>query len=457
HGPQYRTTDPLGAGDGWCQYFEPGSEPFEEHVYEVRVDAFHPWYGPMYDTCFVYIDPTPPIPVFNDIPRDSVGAFAVDSFFDITFRLDDEMAGPGTAWLNVFPLQIDFQRDLTEVDQLGLGTGIDSASCGPAAAASCLKYFADNGYPELDNPGGDESRPDATAEEMARELQDDMGTDAEGTTPAEMVAGIRKYLEGHGQSGWDVNSGEVNDAAGLAEMFREFESDSEDVLVLLQDTTASGDTVGHVVTLGSAHTNYDGDAATPDQSIDFMDPWGGGSQEDNTYPVDDNTDPPTVGGYDVAVGSGGGSWIAGYIKVSPPEGGDGGGGSPPVLGAPARAPWTEVATAVITGNGAVESMGWDTHGFAGGLYLMEITTEDDEGIRCTDIRLAGLLSSPTGGDVPGIKTMLRGSYPNPFNPTTRIEFSLAGRTPVSLVIYDVAGRRVRVLLSKEMRDEGVHI
>ncbi|MCI0452409.1 MAG: T9SS type A sorting domain-containing protein, partial [Candidatus Latescibacteria bacterium] len=42
--------------------------------------------------------------------------------------------------------------------------------------------------------------------------------------------------------------------------------------------------------------------------------------------------------------------------------------------------------------------------------------------------------------------------PNPFNPTTRIEYRLpetgpGGKTDVSLVVYDVRGAKVRVLLS----------
>jgi hypothetical protein len=38
------------------------------------------------------------------------------------------------------------------------------------------------------------------------------------------------------------------------------------------------------------------------------------------------------------------------------------------------------------------------------------------------------------------------AYPNPFNPTTQIEFALAQDTPARLVIYDVLGQRVRTLV-----------
>jgi hypothetical protein len=56
-------------------------------------------------------------------------------------------------------------------------------------------------------------------------------------------------------------------------------------------------------------------------------------------------------------------------------------------------------------------------------------------------------------DVTGVETpktpavtFLRQNLPNPFNPTTRIEFGLKDATRVSLRIYDASGRLVRVLV-----------
>jgi hypothetical protein len=37
------------------------------------------------------------------------------------------------------------------------------------------------------------------------------------------------------------------------------------------------------------------------------------------------------------------------------------------------------------------------------------------------------------------------AYPNPFNPTTRIEFVLPGETAMRLAIHDAGGRLVRLL------------
>ncbi len=372
------------------------------------------------------------------------------------------MTGPGTMEAQVYPLVQAFSRDLTPVDQLGLGTKNDSTSCGPAAAASCLKYFADNGHPELDNPEGDESKPEQSAEDIARELQGEMGTDENGTSNGEMVSGIEDYLNGHGQSGWSVGWHEVNDATDLGEMFREMEADSEDVIVLLEDTVTTGggagDTMGHWVTLGSRKNIQVSEDSTV-QRIDFMDPWGGGSTAENEYDVgQDGNGKPTTEGYDLD-GAGGSATIAGYIKVSPPEGAGGGGKailradnfSPP--------PWIPIDNGICRGNGLIDSLTWDTTGFPSGLYLLEVITTDDQGIQCRDLRLCVIPDITTDADpeIPGIKTGLIKLYPNPFNPYTNIKFSLEKDGPVTIAIYDIAGRQVRLLMADKKWTAGTHI
>jgi hypothetical protein len=41
------------------------------------------------------------------------------------------------------------------------------------------------------------------------------------------------------------------------------------------------------------------------------------------------------------------------------------------------------------------------------------------------------------------------NYPNPFNPSTTIAYSLPERAKVDLVVYDILGRRVKELINKE--------
>jgi hypothetical protein len=47
------------------------------------------------------------------------------------------------------------------------------------------------------------------------------------------------------------------------------------------------------------------------------------------------------------------------------------------------------------------------------------------------------------------------NYPNPFNPTTRITFSLAVDSRVSLKIFDVLGQEVSSLVNQNLT-QGVH-
>ena len=56
----------------------------------------------------------------------------------------------------------------------------------------------------------------------------------------------------------------------------------------------------------------------------------------------------------------------------------------------------------------------------------------------------------TGTETDGLfTTRLDHARPNPFNPTTTIAYSLAGRSHVTIRVYDVAGRVVRALVDGE--------
>jgi hypothetical protein len=58
--------------------------------------------------------------------------------------------------------------------------------------------------------------------------------------------------------------------------------------------------------------------------------------------------------------------------------------------------------------------------------------------------------------VPERRVVLEQNRPNPFNPTTDIRFLLPEPSPVSLRIYDEAGRLVRPLLDEKMLPAGDH-
>jgi len=49
------------------------------------------------------------------------------------------------------------------------------------------------------------------------------------------------------------------------------------------------------------------------------------------------------------------------------------------------------------------------------------------------------------------ETALNGNYPNPFNPETTINFSLANKSDVTLAVYDAMGRKVTELVNSQMK------
>jgi hypothetical protein len=63
----------------------------------------------------------------------------------------------------------------------------------------------------------------------------------------------------------------------------------------------------------------------------------------------------------------------------------------------------------------------------------------------------------SSGAIPGIpaKTAIAGNYPNPFNPSTAIQFSLNTPATVALDVYNARGQKVRQLV-KDQLDAGNH-
>lgn len=61
----------------------------------------------------------------------------------------------------------------------------------------------------------------------------------------------------------------------------------------------------------------------------------------------------------------------------------------------------------------------------------------------------------SGVEMPAAFTNL-GNYPNPFNPSTNIVFSLEAPAATSLAVYDLSGRLVTTLLKDELLGEGPH-
>ena len=50
--------------------------------------------------------------------------------------------------------------------------------------------------------------------------------------------------------------------------------------------------------------------------------------------------------------------------------------------------------------------------------------------------------------------VLHEAYPNPFNPSTNIQFDLPKTVPVTLEIYNILGVRIRTLVRREVMNAG---
>jgi hypothetical protein len=120
----------------------------------------------------------------------------------------------------------------------------------------------------------------------------------------------------------------------------------------------------------------------------------------------------------------------------------------------------EVKRAEQVGDG-VGSYAWVAQGVEAGMdgTVRVVDAGAEEGWRYV-YRLegeGGWWHETAGVKVPVRRAQLGQNYPNPFNPVTRIEYKLPGnRTRVSVVVYDVSGRKVRTLVNGE-KDAGRHV
>jgi hypothetical protein len=75
---------------------------------------------------------------------------------------------------------------------------------------------------------------------------------------------------------------------------------------------------------------------------------------------------------------------------------------------------------------------------------------DDRAVHMHDIitYLENIVPDPIGVDPVAFQNKLGDAYPNPFNPTTTIEYSVRERAHVSLKVYNVAGQLVRTLVNE---------
>ncbi|UCB52276.1 MAG: T9SS type A sorting domain-containing protein [Candidatus Zixiibacteriota bacterium] len=79
----------------------------------------------------------------------------------------------------------------------------------------------------------------------------------------------------------------------------------------------------------------------------------------------------------------------------------------------------------------------------GGVYM-------GDGTACFDVECDTDVKDETGGRERPSQSVLFQNHPNPFNQTTKIEFTLAKPGFVSLSVYDLLGRKVKILASEHL-------
>ncbi len=114
--------------------------------------------------------------------------------------------------------------------------------------------------------------------------------------------------------------------------------------------------------------------------------------------------------------------------------------------------WLEVDPA----NGSLTSgemdeitLSFDTNGLEAGQYTSSMLIEDGLGEETTVPVNLTVTATGVNGNLP-TATELTGNYPNPFNPTTNIQFSLKTDSKVSLSIYNIRGQKVKTLVEDSM-------
>ena len=322
----------------------------------------------------VYVEPTPPIPGFIAPEYDEVIHGTVTLSVE---TLDEDVVYVKYLYTSG---KTYYEKGVERINQLEQchdvnGKNLSEVCCAPTAAASCLKYWADHGYPNImkDPVTGNP----ITVEELVEKLAKLMKTDTDhknGTRQSDFIHGIQKYLDSVGYGRGNPNglkvSVEINgygdppmdEKKGNECTFKryknELEANREDVLwgiVWNWDDKNKTWKNGHVIVGNSVNNtplpDSDGDGLK-EHEVDFMDPWGGKiikvkMNEDGTF-ID-----PNVG------------WVYPTVMVTVSE------KKPKYLG------WTVIANVTNPENGWAAE--WNTENLENGVYFLKAVMVDANG------------------------------------------------------------------------------
>lgn len=111
--------------------------------------------------------------------------------------------------------------------------------------------------------------------------------------------------------------------------------------------------------------------------------------------------------------------------------------------------WDSNGTAPLAGGFYAGFGGGTVTGLAAGTHYYVCQPHAEFGMKGRIIVNPVTDAGPTAGRTPA-RFSLAQNFPNPFNPSTTIEYSVAERSTALITVYDGLGRRVRTLVSGEM-------
>jgi len=277
-------------GYGWSCYWDVSD--FDEYWYYLSVRMWNAMEQYGETVIQVYVDPTPPVPSFISPRFDEIVNGDVLLSLDaddenVDFVLYEVKKGKKVFWRDVeFKDQHDYLKDFN-------GKNLSEVACAVVAAAACLRYWNDHGYPDiLKDP--DTGKP-ITQKQLVEELAKWAGTDEDGTTPSKLIEALKVILlfRGywpdklvvHSISGSilsDVNTGKVIEGdANFKRYKKELEAKKEDVLwgynwYERNETTKKFEKAGGHCMVGTGVNNTPAeDKIGKYHNVTFMDPWTG--------------------------------------------------------------------------------------------------------------------------------------------------------------------------------------
>lgn len=147
--------------------------------------------------------------------------------------------------------------------------------------------------------------------------------------------------------------------------------------------------------------------------------------------------------YDISVDLEGNSYVTGNISVS----GSAFDFATVKYNSSGVQQWTQIYNGPGNGNDVARSIAVDA---ARNVYVTGQSTGSGTNFDFTTIKYSqpiGIIQIST--EVPS-GFSLNQNYPNPFNPVTNIEFSIPGSSIVKLAVYDMTGRELEVLVSRDL-------